>query len=613
MSKFIRVIRRVVGFFWRGLSIFRQILGNLIVFGFLALIVVAVFYKGQPRVPDGAALLLELQGDIVEQKSETLLAGELLGSDRRSETLLKDVIDVIDFAGRDRRISMMVIDLQDLGRVAPSKLAEIGQALKCFKAKGKKILAAGNYYDQRQYYLAAHADQLYLHPMGGVLFSGFGVYRNYFKSALEKLLIQFHVFRVGTYKSALEPFLRDDMSPDAKKANLAWLDVLWQAYKENVAGLRGLAPGDIDDYANNIAGYLAQVDGDMAKLALDFGLVDDLKTGDEVREELIALVGEGEHNTFRQINFDQYLESIAPRRRQAHSKRSKVGVIVARGIILDGTQPAGKIGADTLAGLIRQARRNDAIKAVVLRIDSPGGSALASETIRLEIEHTVAAGKPVVASMGSVAASGGYWIAVAADEIWASPTTITGSIGIYSAFATFDKSLDALGIHNDGVGTTRMADPFDSTRPLNPQVAASMEQIIKNLYGRFIRIVAEGRNLPLATVEKVAQGRVWAGKDALELGLVDRLGDLADAIRSAAKMAALKQYDIIYVKQPLTAREKIIRRLNRFLSTAAVRLGAGARFPAVRFYEDVGREIRQVLELDDPRGGYAYCLTCNVQ
>ncbi len=613
MPKFLNAIQRVVGFFWRALSILRQVLGNLIVLGLLALIVLVVFYPSEPRVPEGAALVLDLEGDIVEQKSETLLSGQVFGSQRRSETVLRDVIDVIDFAGRDKRISMMVLDLQKLGRAGVSKLAEIGRALERFKAGGKEIITAGNYYDQRQYYLAAHADRVYLHPMGGVLFSGFGVYRRYFKSALDKLLIQFHVFRAGTYKSALEPFLRDDMSPDAKEANLAWLDVLWQAYRENLAALRGLTPADIDDYANNIADHLARVNGDTARLALDFGLVDELKTGDEVEEELIARVGQGEDNAFKQIHFEQYLQRIGPRHRRLHPGRSRVGVIVARGVILDGTQPQGKIGADTLAGLLRQAHRDDKIKAVVVRIDSPGGSALAAETIRREIEQTIAAGKPVVVSMGSVAASGGYWIAAAADEIWAAPTTITGSIGIYSAFATFEKSLDALGVHSDGVGTTRTADAFDPTRPLNPQVAASMEQIIKNLYDRFIRIVAEGRSLPPEKVAQIAEGRVWAGKTAQQLGLVDQLGDLADALRSAAEMAQLKQYDVVYVKQPLTAREKLVRRINRFFSTVAARLGAGRQTPIHRIYEDVGREARQVLELDDPKGGYALCLTCDVR
>jgi protease-4 len=289
-----------------------------------------------------------------------------------------------------------------------------------------------------------------------------------------------------------------------------------------------------------------------------------------------------------------------------------VGIIVAKGIILDGVQPAGKIGGDTLADLIRQARLDNEIKAVVLRIDSPGGSALASEIIRREIELTRRSGKPVVASMSSIAASGGYWVASAADAIWAAPTTITGSIGIYSAFATFEKSFDYLGIHNDGVGTTRLADAFDTARPLNPIIADSMEQVIRHNYQRFIKTVSEGRNLTPQDVEKIAQGRVWAGKTAREFGLVDKLGNLQDAVKSAANRASLKDYDVTYVEQPLTAREQLIKRLNQFLAGASNSIVGRVSHPAVRFYKNFGPELEAMMELNDPQGVYAYCLVCDV-
>ena len=599
--------------FWHGLSIFRVVVGNLL---FLALIVflLSIFlHDGDADLPDQAALVLSLRGDIVEQKSETVLSNRLFGEAAREETLLKDVIGVIDYAGGDRRVQALVLDLRHLGRAAISKLLDIGEALERFKASGKQVYAFGDFFDQRRYYLAAHADQISLHPMGGVLLTGFGLYRNYFKSALEKLLIQFHVFRVGTYKSALEPFLRDSMSEYAKDANLSWLNILWDEYKNKVAQLRDLSPQDIDDYINNGPEHLARVGGDDAQLALDLGLVDALKTRDQVRDDLIRLVGEDEDKkTFKQIEFNDYLTAIRPEFLQTHADRLKVGIIVAQGIILDGSQPTGRIGGDTLADLIRQARRDDEIKAVVLRIDSPGGNALASDIIRRELEITRQSGKPVVVSMGSVAASGGYWIASAADQIWAAQTTITGSIGIYSAFPTFEKSLDYLGVHNDGVGTTRLADAFDTARPLNPILADSMEQIIQHSYSRFIQKVSEGRNMMPEDVEKIAQGRVWAGKTAKELGLVDAIGNLQDAIGSAAEMAALKSYDVIYVKQPLTPREKMIRRLNRFLTGVVSHMGGQPVPRAVRMYEKFGSELEHVMELNDPKGVYAYCLICEI-
>ena len=408
--------------------------------------------------------------------------------------------------------------------------------------------------------------------------------------------------------------MRDNMSEHAKEANSAWLNVLWDAYKTDVAQLRGLAPENIDEYANNRSELLSRAGGDSARLALDFGLVDSLKTRDEVREELIKVVGEDEDDkSFNQIQFDEYLAAIQPKLSSARTDASKVGVIVAEGIILEGNQPPDKIGSDSLTELIRQAQQDEDIKAVVLRIDSPGGSALASDIIRRELERTRQDGKPVIVSMGSVAASGGYWIASAADEIWATATTITGSIGIYSAFPTFEKSLDFLGVHNDGVGTTRLADAYDAARPLNPILADTMEQTIQYNYQRFIELVSEGRKLTQQEVEKVAQGRVWAGKTAEELGLVDAIGDLQDAIRSAAEKAGLTKYDVVYVEQPLTPGEQIIDRLNQLLSgvSSLRRLPSAARL--IGLYQNLPAELQQLTELKDPKGVYAYCPICDLR
>jgi protease-4 len=613
MKSIFKFFRYIIRGFWHALSTFRVIVGNLLLLAVIVLFFSIFFYDGKKDIPDEAALILSPQGEIVIQRTETVLTSRLMGEASREETLLKDIIDVIEHARDDRRVKVLVLDLQEMGRAATSKLSEIGEALNRFKAGGKPIYATGDYFGQQQYYLAAHADRIYLHPMGGVALTGFGIYRNYFKSALEKLMIQFHVFRVGTYKSALEPFLRDDMSEYAKEANLAWLSVLWETYSSNIAELRGLPYDAIDNYINNISQNLSAVKGDTARLALDHGLVDALKTRDEVRAELIALVGQDEAKMeVNEIQFEDYLADIQPLREQNREDTPKVGVIVAKGVILDGVQPAGKIGSETLTNLIRQARLNEDVKALVLQIDSPGGSALASEIIRREIELTRQSGKPVIASMSSIAASGGYWIASAADEIWAAKTTITGSIGIYGAFATFEKSLDYLGVHNDGVGTTRVADALDTARPLNPIIADSIEQVIRHNYQRFIQTVSEGRNLALQDVEKIAQGRVWSGKSAKALGLVDQFGNLQDAVHSAARMTSLTDYDVTYIKQPLTAREKMIKRLNRFLLEAAKGISDRVTSPAFRFFQKIGPELKELAELNDPQGVYAYCLVCDV-
>ena len=614
MKTLFKAVRYLISGFWRGLSVCRVVAGNLLFLALIILLISIFFYDVEKGFPDRAALILSLQGDIVEQKAETVLSNRLFGEAAREETRLKDVIDVIDYAADDQRIQALVLDLNDMGRAGISKLHDIGEALQRFQAGGKKIYAAGDFFDQYRYYLAAYADEINLHPMGDVLITGFGLYRNYFKSALEKLLIQFHVFRVGTYKTALEPFIRDNMSEQAKEANSAWLNVLWDAYKTNVAQLRGLAPESIDKYANNRSELLTRADGDTARLALDFGLVDALKTRDEFRDDLIQLVGENEKDkSFNQIQFDDYLAAIQPKLSPARKNKSQVGIIVAEGIILDGTQPAGRIGSDTLTELIRQALEDEDIKAVVLRIDSPGGSALASDIIRRELERTRQNGKPVIVSMGSVAASGGYWIASAADEIWATATTITGSIGIYSAFPTFEKSLDTLGIHNDGVGTTRLADAFDAARPMNPILANSMEQSIQYSYQRFIELVSDGRKLTQQEVEKVAQGRVWAGKTAMELGLVDAIGNLQDAIQSAANKAGMTDYDVVYVEQPMTAREIMINRLNQFLTGVFDQVWLPPVHPLIGYYDNFATELKQLTQLNDPKGVYAYCLICDLR
>ncbi len=614
MKTIFKAIRYLISGFWRGLSVCRVVAGNLIFLALIIFLISIFFYSAEKGFPDRAALILALRGDIVEQKTETVLSNRLFGEAAREETRLKDVIDVIDYAAADQRIQALVLDLNDLGRAGISKLHDIGEALQRFQAGGKKIYTSGDFYDQYRYYLAACADEINLDPMGDVLITGFGVYRNYFKSALEKLLIQFHVFKVGTYKTALEPFLRDNMSGPAKEANSAWLNVLWDAYKINVAQLRGLTPESIDEYANNRSELLTRAGGDTARLALDFGLVDSLKTRDEFRDDLIQLVGENEKGkSFNQIQFDDYLAAIQPKLSPVRKNKSQVGVIVAEGIILDGTQPTGRIGSDTLTELIRQALEDEDIKAVVLRIDSPGGSALASDIIRRELERTRQKGKPVIVSMGSVAASGGYWIASAADEIWATATTITGSIGIYSAFPTFEKSLDSLGIHNDGVGTTRLADAFDAARPMNPILANSMEQSIQYSYQRFIELVSDGRRLTQLEVEKVAEGRVWAGKTAMKLGLVDAIGNLQDAVRSAANKAGLTDYDVVYVEQPLSAREKMINRLNQFLTGVFNLRWLPAVHPLIGYYENFTTELKQLTELSDPKGVYAYCPICDLR
>jgi protease-4 len=407
--------------------------------------------------------------------------------------------------------------------------------------------------------------------------------------------------------------MRNDMSADDRESNQAWLTILWEAYTSDVAALRGLPAERIDDYINNLDVNLAAEGGDAARLALNYGLVDELKTPDEVRDELVRLVGEDENGeTYKKVAFETYISSMLPDLRHPGTESSRIGLIVAEGIIMGGKQPAGRIGADSTSELIRRAREDEKVKAVVLRIDSGGGSAVASEMIRRELELTRKAGKPVVVSMSSIAASGAYWISVAADEIWALPTSITGSIGIFAALPTFDKTLKTVGISADGVGTTRLSGAFDLSRPLNPLLGDALQLQIERGYQRFIERVSQGRNMGPEAVEKIAQGRVWAAQTAKGLGLIDKFGGLEPAVESAAKLAKLDEYDLVVIAQPLTARERLVKGLSRLIGILAS--GPGS-LRTDNILHSLGsaltnREIEAVLQTGDPGRTYALCLEC---
>ena len=609
--KFVKTIGRMLAFGWKLIDFCRRVVGNIAFIAIAAFLVTLVLMDRRDRLPESAVLVLAPAGALVEQGSEGILGKDLFGEDVAAETILRDVVDALNLSREDTRIKAVLLDLSKLKHAGLTKLQDVGDAIKRFRKSGKPVIASADFFTQKAYFLAAHSDRIYLNPMGGVLLTGFGIYQNYFRAALDRLLVQLHVFRVGAYKSALDPLMRNSMSEFDREASSALLDVLWASFKADIAEARGIDPETIDDYTNHFPDRLADHAGDSAQLALAFKLVDELKTTDEVRQELIELAGEDpSKRTFNQIGFHDYLKAVRSDRKSSEPA-PKVGVIVAQGVILDGIQPAGKIGGLSLASLIRQARKDETIRAVVLRIDSPGGSAFASDTIRREIEQVKSAGKPLVVSMGSVAASGGYWIASAAEEIWAAPATVTGSIGIFSAFPTFERSLETVGVFNDGVGTTRLADAFNLSRPMNTAMADALNQMMDRGYRTFLSRVAEGRKMNPSAVERVAEGRVWAGQTARDLGLVDKLGSLDDAIASAAQKAGMEKYAVDYIQQPLSRRERILKQLNE-LFTGFIRSIIATVAPSppaiLRLLsETLGDDLMQ---FNDPQGIYAYCINC---
>ena len=551
-------VRNGFAFFWRALDASRRTVLNLIFLAIVLVLLYAIFGGGAKPLQPKTTLVLELKGQLVEQSSvnaRDALVTNLRGGDLHKMVQLRDVLAVLDQAAKDPDIGAAVLLTDDLQGAGQASLREVASAIDRFKASGKQVVAWGSSYDQRQYLLAAHANEVYLHPMGMVLIEGFGRYRNYYRDALDKLGVTVNLLRVGTYKSFAEPFIANGPSQAASEAESYLNNALWASYTDNVEKARKLPQGQIMKTINDLPAQVAAVNGDLAKLSLSAKFVDGLKTKDELRQMMIKRgAADADNKSFRQVSFEDYLNRV-PRKLTGDA----VGVIVAQGEISDGSAGPGAIGGDSTSKLIRMAREDDSIKAVVLRIDSPGGSAFASELIRRELELTRAAGKPVVVSMGNVAASGGYWISMSSDEVIAEPTTITGSIGVFAILPTADKVIDKLGIHTAGQPTTWLGDAGNPLRPLDPRFGQVIQGSINHIYAEFTTKAAAARKTTPEKIDEVAQGRVWTGAQAKDRGLVDRLGSYGDALKSAAARAKLPaDYRVVYVEREISKFDRII-------------------------------------------------------
>jgi protease-4 len=563
-------------------------------------------------VPHSAALVIAPEGEIVEQMASDPVRrafGQASGGPA-PETLLRDVTDAIAAAKSDERIKLIVLDLGTLDSSGLSKLQEIGAALREFRASGKRVVAAADSLDQTQYYLAAQAGEVYLDPMGLVYLDGFSYYRMFLKDAIDKLGVDVNVFRAGTYKSFTDQFSRSDMAASEREESSVWLEALWSAYQQDVTRARSLPAGALNEFVTDEPAALAAVSGDAAKLALQRGLVTALKSRRQMADELKVLVGEDEDtHSFNSIGMNQYLASVRSKRVLKSKSDSRVGIVVASGEILDGHQPPGTIGGESTADLLRQARYDNGVKAVVLRVDSPGGSMFASEQILREVQTLRKAGKPVVVSMSTYAASGGYYISAAANQIFASPTTLTGSIGVFSVVPTFQRTLEKFGVKVDGIGTTPFAGDMRQDRTLTPARRRILQTSVDHAYAEFLRRVGDGRKKPVEDVDKIAQGRVWAGIDAQRIGLVDHLGGLKDATDAAAKLAELgSDYGVDYIEPELSLREALLMQLR----SETLRIGRMAgiiapRSDVERVLDPMLEQARAIAKLNDPRGLYAYC------
>lgn len=550
---------------WNGMNFTRRLIFNLLFFALLFLIVAAIGAGDRSKpLLDRTTLVIAPKGVLVEQYSSdpaSRAINKAFGDGTR-EVQLRDLLRALESARTDTKIERVVLRVDQLNASGMASLREVAAAVERVRASGKQVIAYGEALDQRQYLLAAHADEVYLDPMGGLLLEGLARYRLYYREALaEKLGVDVHLFKVGEYKSAAEPYILDAASPEAKEADLFWMNDVWQRYLADVAKARKLDAAALAAGIDALPAAIQAAGGDLARYALDARLVDGLKTREEVETLLTerGVADDSAYGGFRQVSLADYVAHLDRARPAAVDRRPQVAIVVAEGSITGGEQPPGTIGGVSTAALLREARDDDKVKAVVLRVDSPGGEVFASEQIRREVVALREAGKPVVVSMGDLAASGGYWISMNADRIYADASTITGSIGIFGLIPTIPRTLEKIGMRSDGVSTTRLAGAFDITRPLDPQVGQVIQSVIDKGYRDFTGKVAAARDRSVEQIDQVARGRVWSGAQARERGLVDEIGGLQVAIDDAAKRAELGKpdaYRVRYIEKTATPFER---------------------------------------------------------
>ncbi len=613
---------------WDVMNFTRRLILNLLFFGLLFLLLVMfVIAAGMgagasKSLQDRTTLVIAPEGRLVEQFSADPVSRALakaVGDNGAEEIQLRDLLRVIESAKEDKKIERVVLELDKLQPSGFASLREVATALQDLRASGKQLVAYSESMGQSQYLLAAQADEVYLDPMGSVVLEGLGRYRQYFRTGLQdKLGVDVHLFKVGEYKSAAEPYVLDAASPASKEADLFWMNDVWQRYLADIAKARRLDPAQLAAGIDTLPEGIAAAGGDLAKFALQQKLVTALKTREEFEDLMIerGVADDDADGGFRNVDFGTYLGQLDARRNPVDS-RPQVAVVVAAGEISGGDLPAGRIGGESTSALLRAARDDENVKAVVLRVDSPGGEVFASEQIRREVVALQAAGKPVVVSMGDLAASGGYWISMNADRIYADPSTITGSIGIFGMVPNFSRALDKIGVHTDGVGTTRFAGAFDVTRPMDPAVGQVIQSVINKGYADFTGRVADARKKPVEAVDEVARGRVWSGAQAKERGLVDAFGGLKDAVADAASRAKLGKADAYRVRYI----EKAAKPFAQFVSGfAGSRAGAWmlsdsgmARMVLARTMPEVDTQLRFVENAAREKGNgtpvkaLAYC------
>ncbi|OBW94025.1 protease [Gallibacterium genomosp. 3] len=611
----------IVRFIWQLLNFCRRVLMNII-FVLLAVLIFAgisliVHEKNSQPIPQGA-LQLKLNGFLADNREENSELKTLLNNLQQQTMPEKistfDLVYAITQATDDERIKGIVLDLNGFeGGDLPS-LNFVGHALQEFKKSGKPVIAMSDNYSQNQYILASYADKIYLHSQGQVELTGLSGQHFYYKSLLDKLDANPHVFRVGTYKSAVEPLLRDDMSEEARQNASQWMNTMWHNIQTTISTNRHLEIEKAFPTPENYLQQLKVLKGDLTAYAINTKFVSVAMSRYAVEDQLKQLFGVDADNEYQHINFSDYL-AVLPDYETELATQNNIAVVRVEGAIIDGESEEEGVGGDTVARLLREAAEDNTVKAVVLRVNSPGGSAAASEIIREEIEHLQSLGKPVIVSMGGMAASGGYWISSTADYIVADNNTITGSIGIFAAFVTLEKSLQNLGIHSDGVETSPLA-KMSMLTELSKEYADVIQLSIEHGYDQFLSLVAKGRKLDKSAVDKIAQGRVWLGEDALKHKLVDELGDFNRAMAVAtekilAKDKKLSEKDVGYIWLTDQDNSGLLSLLSgkqsHFTTQILSQVFGLNNIPQLR---QLREQLGILTQFTDPKGQYLYCLNC---
>ena len=524
-----------VGKVWKLLVGIKDGLVLLFMLLFFALLWAAMNARPTLRSGDGGALLLRLGGPIVEQPEEAT-ASEIFSGGGPRQYRLRDVVHALDTAATDDRVKTVALDLDIFSGGGQATLGAVGEALERVKKAGKPVLAYATAYDDDGYQLASHASEVWLSPMGGVLVTGPGGANLYMKGFLDKLGVTANVYKAGTYKAAVEPLIRNDMSPEAREALAAVYGSMWESWQQEVRQARPKA--QIAPYIADTAAQIAGAGGNMAQAALRAGLVDKVADREAFDRRVAQIAGtrfDALPGSFRHIRYEAWNEANPA----DEGGDARIGILTVAGDIVDGEAGLGTAGAETIVRALEKGLRERHLKALVVRVDSGGGSALASERIRQAIVAAKAKGLPVVVSMGSVAASGGYWVATPGDKIFAEPSTITGSIGVFGVLPSFEGSLAKLGFGADGVKTTPLSGEPDLLRGPSPEADRLLQMGVDSTYRRFLGLVSASRKLPVQRVDQIAQGRIWDGGTARQLGLVDAFGGLDEAVREAARLAKL--------------------------------------------------------------------------